>query len=66
MVRATSPVLSMGFNKLKLNEEKSEHAGSTQQNGFGSTFLHNLVRLVNVAAAALTPAREACNKQLIA
>jgi hypothetical protein len=36
----------------KLNEEKSEHASSTQQNGFGSTFLHHLVRLVNVMAKA--------------
>jgi hypothetical protein len=52
MVRATSPVLSTWLNKLKLNEEKSEHASLTQQNGFGSTFSHNLVRLVNVTAKA--------------
>jgi hypothetical protein len=36
--------------KLKLDEEKSKHAILAQQNGFGSTFLHYLVRLVKGTA----------------
>jgi hypothetical protein len=31
--------------KLKLDEEKSKHAGLAQQNGFGPAFWHNLLRL---------------------
>jgi hypothetical protein len=29
--------------KLKLDEEKSKHDNSTQQNGFGPTFLHSFL-----------------------
>jgi hypothetical protein len=32
--------------KLKLDEEKSKHAGLAQQNGFGSAFLHSLLKLI--------------------
>jgi hypothetical protein len=30
-----------------LDEEKLKHAGLVQQNGFGPTFVHSLLRLVN-------------------
>jgi hypothetical protein len=30
---------------LKLDEEKSKHAGLDQQNGFGTTYLHSLLLL---------------------
>jgi hypothetical protein len=33
-----------------LDEEKSKHAGLAQQNGFGPTVLHNLLRLVKGTA----------------
>jgi len=33
-----------------LDEEKSKHAGLAQQNGFGQTLLHNLLRLVKGTA----------------
>jgi hypothetical protein len=45
-LRATPPVLSTRPCKLKLNEEKSKHAGLAQQNYFGPAFLHSLQRLV--------------------
>jgi hypothetical protein len=32
-------------SKLKLDEEKLKHAGLAQQNGFGPTVLHSLLRL---------------------
>jgi hypothetical protein len=31
--------------KLKLDEEKSKHAGLAQQNGLGPAFWHSLLRL---------------------
>jgi hypothetical protein len=34
--------------KLKLDEEKLKHAGLAQQNGFGPTVLHRLLRLAKV------------------
>jgi hypothetical protein len=38
---------------------KSEHASSTQQNGFGLAFLQSLLRLVKVTTKPpTTPARE--------
>jgi hypothetical protein len=43
-------VLSMGPCKLKLDEAKSKHAALAQQNGFGPSFLHIFLRLVNVTA----------------
>jgi hypothetical protein len=33
----------MRLYKLKLDEEKSKHAGLVQQNGFGPAFLHSLL-----------------------
>jgi hypothetical protein len=36
-------VLRLGPCKLKLDEEKSKHAGLAQQNGFGPAFLHSLL-----------------------
>ncbi len=44
-VRATPLVLSMWPCKLKLDREKSKHAGFALQNGFSPAFLHSL-RLV--------------------
>jgi hypothetical protein len=32
--------------KLKLDEEKSKHGNSTQQNGFGPIFWHSFLSLV--------------------
>jgi hypothetical protein len=32
--------------KLKLDEEKSKHAGLAQQNGFGPAFVHSLLTLI--------------------
>jgi hypothetical protein len=39
-------VLSMWPYKLKLDEKKSKHTGLVQQNGFGTTFLQSLLRVV--------------------
>ncbi len=39
-------MLSMWPYKLKLDDEKSKHAGLAQQNGFGPAFLHSLLGLV--------------------
>ncbi len=49
-LRASPAMLSMGPCKLKLDEEKSKHAGVAQQNGFGQEFVHNLLRLVTGTA----------------
>jgi hypothetical protein len=40
-----------------LDDEKSKHAGLAQENGFGPTFLHSLLRLVKAV-------REECNKHV--
>jgi hypothetical protein len=42
--------------KLKLNEEKSKHAAFAlaQQNGFGPTFLHSLLRFLKDLAKSNT------------
>jgi hypothetical protein len=44
-------VLGIWPSKRKLNEEKSKHGSSAQQNGFGATFSHRmLLRLVKGTA----------------
>jgi hypothetical protein len=43
---ASPSVLSMWPYKLKLDEKKSKHTGLAQQNGFGTTFLQSLLRVV--------------------
>jgi hypothetical protein len=48
--RAAPPVLSMQPNKSKLDEEKSQHASLAEQNGFGPTFSHRMLRLVEGTA----------------
>jgi hypothetical protein len=35
-----------------LDEEKSKYASLAQHNGFGSTFLHTMLKLVNAKAKA--------------
>jgi hypothetical protein len=49
----------MRFCKLKLDEEKSKHAGLAQKNDFGPTFFHSLLRLMHSKAPH---AEEDCNK----
>jgi hypothetical protein len=49
--------------KVKLDEEKSKHAGLALQNGLGPAFSYSLLRLVcKNTQSSLTPAREECNK----
>jgi hypothetical protein len=48
--RAAPPVLSMRPNKRKLEEEKSQHASLAEQNAFGPTFSHRMLRLVKGTA----------------
>ncbi len=48
--RAAPPVLSMRPNKRKLDEEKSQHASLAEQNAFGPTFSHRMLRLVKGTA----------------
>jgi len=57
-LRATAPMLSMWPCKLKLDEEKSNHAGLAQQNAFGPAFLHSLTRLIKCTAKLLAPTRK--------
>ncbi len=45
-----------------MDEEKSKHASLAQQNGFGPTFLHTLLRLIKGTQKSLTPTPEECNK----
>jgi hypothetical protein len=47
---ATPAVLNMWTWKLKLDEEKSNHAGLAQQIGFGPAVLHGLLNLVEGTA----------------
>jgi hypothetical protein len=47
-----------------LDEEKSKHASSAEQNGFGPAFLQPVLRLVN-EQQSLTPVREECNKYVL-
>ncbi len=54
LLRATPQVLSMWPCKLKLDKEKLKHASLAQQNGFGPTFLHSLLRLVEGTAKPIT------------
>jgi hypothetical protein len=61
-LRATAPMLSMWPCKLKLDEEKSNHAGLAQQNAFGPAFLHSLTRLIKCTAKLLAPTRKECNE----
>jgi hypothetical protein len=44
----------MSACKLKLDEEKTKHAALAQQNGFGPTFLHSLLRLLKDLAKSST------------
>ncbi len=46
IVRAIPPMFNMRSCKLILDEKKSKHANLVQQNGFGPTFLHNLLGLI--------------------
>jgi hypothetical protein len=45
-----------------LDEEKSKHASLFQQNGFGPTFLHTVLRLIKGIQQSLTPTPEECNE----
>jgi hypothetical protein len=49
-LRAIPPVLSMKPCNSKLDKEKSKDAGLGQQNGFGGSFLHSLLRLLKCTA----------------
>jgi hypothetical protein len=43
-----------------LDKEKSKHACLAQENGFGSAFLHSLLRLVKMQQSC-APAKEECS-----